>query len=66
MYIYGDILVNGNTQHDKVAILEKNKSVDLKFVLDMSKMNLIDAPSVWKGEKRKAYVEKWIQEVIQQ
>ena len=34
--------------------------------LDMSKMNLIDAPSVWKGEKRKAYVEKWIQEVIQQ
>ena len=38
MYIYGDILVNGNTQHDKVAILEKNKSVDLKFVLDMSKM----------------------------
>lgn len=34
--------------------------------LDMSKMKLIEAPSTWKGENRKAYVERWVNEVIQQ
>ena len=33
--------------------------------LDMSKIKLIEAPSAWKGENRKAYVERWIAEVIQ-
>ena len=34
--------------------------------LDMTKMSLIDASSIWKGEKRQEYVERWIAEVIQQ
>jgi len=33
--------------------------------LDMSKMKLIEAPSVWKGDNRKAFIDKWVNEVIQ-
>ncbi len=34
--------------------------------LDMSKVNLIEADASWKGEKRAEYVNRWIEEVIQQ
>ena len=34
--------------------------------LDMSKVKLIDADITWKGEKRQAYVQRWIDEVVQQ
>jgi len=32
--------------------------------LDLSKMKLIEVDVAWKGEKRKEYVERWINEVI--
>lgn len=42
---------------------------DLKVdnpALDMSKVNLLEVDSSWKGENRKRLVERWIKEVIQQ
>ena len=41
LYVYGDISVNGNTQHDKVATLTRGQRVELKFSLDMSKMKKV-------------------------
>jgi iron(III) transport system substrate-binding protein len=34
--------------------------------LDMSKVKLIDADIAWKGKNRQAYVERWVNEVIEQ
>ncbi|MDY0290437.1 MAG: ABC transporter substrate-binding protein [Sphaerochaeta sp.] len=34
--------------------------------LDMSNVNLIEAQAEWKGDNRARFVEKWIEEVIQQ
>jgi len=34
-------------------------------VLDLSKAKFMEADAAWKGEKRKAYVERWIKEVIE-
>jgi iron(III) transport system substrate-binding protein len=34
--------------------------------LDMSSVKLLDADIAWKGQNRKAYVERWVDEVIQQ
>jgi len=32
----------------------------------MSKVKLIDADIAWKGKNRQAYVERWVNEVIEQ
>lgn len=32
--------------------------------LDVSKVTLLEAPTQWKGEKRKGYVKRWVNEVI--
>lgn len=34
--------------------------------LDMKKIKFLDAPSAWKGEVRKPYIERWVKEVIEQ
>jgi iron(III) transport system substrate-binding protein len=34
--------------------------------LDMSTVKLLDADIAWKGQNRKAYVERWVDEIIQQ
>ncbi len=34
--------------------------------LDMSKVNLLEADASWKGENRSRFVERWIEEVVQQ
>jgi iron(III) transport system substrate-binding protein len=33
--------------------------------LDMSKVHLLEADAAWKGENRSAFVERWVEEVIQ-
>jgi iron(III) transport system substrate-binding protein len=32
--------------------------------LDLSKVNLVEVDVTWKGENRKAFVDRWINEVI--
>ena len=34
--------------------------------LDMSKVKLIDADIAWKGKNRQAFIERWVNEVVQQ
>lgn len=33
-------------------------------LLDLSKIKLLEADSAWKGEKREAYVQRWVDEII--
>ncbi len=62
-FVYGDIAVNGDTQHDTVASLTKGSDVNLKFSLDTTNVkkvlnavllwnhssNIGDLRDVWKG-----------------
>lgn len=48
LYVYGDISVAGNTQHDDIAKLSKKEGINLKFSLDTSRMKkALNATLLW-------------------
>ena len=59
-FVYGDIAVNDDTQHDKVASLTKGSDVKLKFSLDTSNVKkVLNAVLLWNHSANTGFNDDW-------
>ena len=59
-FVYGDIAVNDDTQHDKVASLTKSNDVKLKFSLDTSNVKkVLNAVLLWNHSANTGFNDDW-------
>lgn len=59
-FVYGDIAVNDDTQHDKVASLAKGSDVKLKFSLDTSNVKkILNAVLLWNHSANTGFNDDW-------